>query len=87
MFGIGEFFKRVQNIHTKELFARDAVRQSIKKHAGVDIDLECVSFKNKDIVIKGVPHAALSVLYIKKQAIIAEVNSLQDAHTVSDIRF
>ncbi len=86
MLKISEFFKKIQNRHTKELFVRSVVRDSLKKIVNVEVPVEAISFKSSIAVLKDVSQSARSQIFIKKQTIIQEINSLQSIRIVEDIR-
>lgn len=86
MFNIAGFFKKIQNSHTKELFIRTIVIQAIKKFTQSDIPIESVSFNSSTIVLKNISQSLRSIIFIKKQTIISEINSSQTIRIVTDIR-
>ena len=86
MFGIGHFFQRIQNKYTKELFLRQAIIEAIKKHVGIDIDVKDIAIKNGLIILANTNQSVKSVLYIKKSAILREINSLQGVASFTDIK-
>ena len=86
MLSISQFFKRIQNKHSKELFVRSVIQAAIKKYAGVEVLLEDITFGSSGVVLKNVSGAARSQVFIKKQAIIAEINAGQDIRHIGDVR-
>jgi len=86
MFGIGQFFKRIQGVYAKEVVARMAVAEAISKHAGVSIPVESISFKGSTATLAGISQSARSAIYIKKQAILAAIATAGAPFTVKDIR-
>lgn len=86
MLNIGQFFKKIQNKHTKELFIRSVVKDVIQKYVGVEVPVESISFKSDTVVLQGVSQTAKSQIFIKKQAIVQEVNSKQNIRRIVDVR-
>lgn len=86
MIGISELFKRIQGIHAREIQTRTAVQNAIKKAVGVDIPLEAVSFSGETVIVKNQSSSLRSAIYIKKAAIIDEINKNQAVKKVADIR-
>lgn len=86
MLNISEFFKRVQGKHAKEIVIRSVIRDAVKNHARFDIPIESISFNSNIAVLEGITAMARSQLYIKKQAILSEINSQQQIRLISDIR-
>ena len=86
MFNISGFFKRIQNAHTKELFIRTVIRDSIKKSTTIEIPLESISFNASTAILKGISQSLRSVIFIKKRVILADINANQTIRAISDIR-
>ncbi len=86
MFGIGDFFKRIQNSYGKEIFIRSAVQNAIKKYTGSEVPIKDMTFKGEVVTLSNISQSLRSVLYIKKQNILKEINSVQGARVISDIR-
>jgi len=86
MFGIGDFFKRIQGGFAKELFLRKAIADAVKKCANIDVAVEDMSVKDGIVNLNKISQAARSVIFIKKQAILAEINGQQAGVLVKDIR-
>ena len=86
MFGIGEFFKKIQSSYTKEIFARSVIKGSVKKFTGADIPLESVSIRDGVATLRGISQSLRSAIYIKKQAIIDDMTATQGMKNVTDIR-
>ncbi len=83
MFGISEFFKRVQNSFTKEVLSRTAIKEAIKKVTGIDIAIEDINQKDGIVMLKKLDSAARSVIFIKKNRILEEIRIGQ---AILDIR-
>ena len=86
MLNISQFFKRVQGKHAQEIIVRTSVCDAVRKHAGFDISTEKVNFNSDTAVIEGLTAAQKSQIYIKKNAILAEANTLQSIRKIGDIR-
>jgi hypothetical protein len=86
MYGIHEFFKKIQNSFSKEILVRQAIGQAIKKHIGEDVPVENISIKNGVVQLKNVSQSAKSSIFIKKQAILREIATIQSLKAINDIR-
>ena len=86
MLKISEFFKRIQGRQSKEFFIRSTVQTVLQKNIGINIPVESISFNSDTVILNNIPQAARSTIFIKKQAIIAEINSQQQFRKISDIR-
>lgn len=86
LFGIGEFFKRVQSRQAKEVFVRSVVAQALKKLFGEDVPLEKIVPKNGVVSLLGISPAMKSAIFIKKAKLLAEINSNQQVIFISDVR-
>lgn len=86
MFSIGDFFKRIQSVQSKEIYIRSVVQDVIKKHVGVEIPINDISFKSDVVNLKNISSAAKSALFIKRNAVIKEINEVQQVREVKDVR-
>jgi hypothetical protein len=86
MFSIAKFFERIQNAQAKEVFLLKAIQDALKKHVGIDIPIENISCKSDSVSLKNVNSAAKSAIFIKKAAILKEINEVQQMRVVKDIR-
>ena len=86
MLNIGQFFKKIQNKYTQELFIRTLIKEHIQKHIGIVIPVEDISFKSGDIILKNISQTARSQIFIKKQALLQRINEVQQAKKIGDIR-
>ena len=86
MFGIGEFFNRIKGSFAKEIALREAIRQVIQKNIGIDVPITAITVKNGIVSLAGVSQAAKSAIYIKKQAILKEFQTVQNVRAITDIR-
>ena len=86
MIGLKDFFKKIQNRHTTELFVRSVIQSSVKKHTGVEVSLDSISFSSSSVVLKDLSSGLKSAIFIKKNAILSDINSGQGNKVVTDIR-
>ncbi len=86
MLNISEFFKRVQGKHAKEVLIRTSLSDAIRTHAGFDISIEKINFNSDTAILEGLTAMQRSQIYIKKQAILTQVNSQQTIRKIGDIR-
>lgn len=86
MIGISEFFKRIKGAHMREILVRTAIKDSLKKTTGLDIELESIAFSWDSLVLKGLSSGARSVIFIKKTAVLEDINRSQTLKKISDIR-
>lgn len=87
MFNIAKFFSRIQNTRLSELTARQKIVEILVKLTSVTVQLGDISFKDGVLIIQKISQVAKSEIFIKKQIIIDEVNKLQIAHVIQDIKF
>lgn len=85
-FNIRDFFKRIQNIHAKEILIRSLIKDVIKKHTNHEIPIESIKFSSGNIVLKGVNQSLRSVIFIKRTNIIQEINASQQIKRFYDIK-
>lgn len=86
MLKIADFFKKIQNKHSQELFIRSTIQTSIKKYTQVELPIESISIKSSSILLKGISQTERSQVFIKKQIIIQELNTIQKIRLITDIR-
>ena len=87
MFGIGGFFKKIQNSFAKEFLVREAVREAILKQTGADLPLSVINFRSSTVILgSGVSQSLKSAIYIKKTSILKEIADKQTGRMVTDIR-
>lgn len=83
MLNIGQFFKRIQNKHTQELYLQEIIKGAIQKYTGMSVEFERVG---SEIKIKKASAALKSHLFIKKEAILTEINSQQQTIIMTELR-
>jgi CMP-N-acetylneuraminic acid synthetase len=86
MFNIGQFFKRIQNKHTQELFVRSLIQESIQQSVGVKIPLEDITLSSGVITLHNISSGLKSVVFVKKQKILESINATQSIQAVHAIR-
>ncbi len=87
MRSIGEFFAKIQKVQTAKLFAYKAAADSIKKAAGIEIKISSIAFKGRHLVLKGLSSGEKSHIFMKKSAILKEIEGQKLSRIVEDIRF
>lgn len=85
MLSIGDLFGKIKNLQAREISFRTSVCASVKKHTGIQLEIESVVYSKGKITLKNLSHSAKSLVFMKKGAILSEVNALQDVHQVKDI--
>jgi len=86
MKSISEFFGRFRNIQVRESLVRLAVQQALKGWLALEVPLEAISCKGATVTLKGVDQSARSALFIKKEAVLKEINAAQSVRIIRDIR-
>lgn len=86
MLNISQFFKKIQGKYNQEILLRSTIKEVIRSQSGVDVPLESINYKNGLVTLAGLTQTARSQVFIKKQAIIEQINSRQNTKTVTDIR-
>ena len=86
MIGLKDFFKNIQNRHTKELFLRSVIQETIKKQFNIDIPIGNIEVKDSTITLKGASSGLKAAIYTKKSSIISIINTGQSVRTITDIR-
>ncbi len=84
-FNVGNFFDKFTNAALNEMRIRQTIVDSIEKNTGVKLDLKEVEFKNKIIRIKASP-AARNHIFMKKEAILADMKTTFPGFIVSDLQ-
>jgi len=85
MFNISKFFSRINSSFGKEIILRTAICSAIKKHTGIDIQIGDLTIKSGIVNVNGVSQSARSAIFIKKQAILKELEGLKGGG-VRDVR-
>ncbi len=86
MKGIAEFLNKMRGVQAREAVVRLAIQAALKRQIGLEILLGSISSKGGAVDIKGIDQAARSAMFIKKSAILAEINAAQTIRLITDIR-
>lgn len=86
MLSIGQFFKRIQGKQAQEMLLRTVISDALNKHTGIKAEQGAISYKSGVVNVSKLSSSARSQIFIKKQQIINEINSLQDYRKIEDIR-
>jgi hypothetical protein len=86
MIGLGEFFKRIQNIRAKQILVLTEIQSAVKSHTGVEVPLGDISVKNSIVMLKKASQGLRSAVYIKKDAIVDAMTAAQKTYVIKDIR-
>lgn len=86
MLNISQFFKKIQNKYTQELFVRTVIQEQIKKHIGIAVPIEDITVKSGEVLLKNISQTGRSQIYIKKQALLQGINGAQQSKKIGDIR-
>ena len=87
MYGIGGFFKKIQNSFSGEIILRNIIKDAVCKHCGIELSIDNVSYKNGVINLKHLNQSAKSAVFIKKVSILKELKEKVSGKTITDIRF
>lgn len=87
MRSIGEFFARIQNKQAQEILLRQNIQDVLKKVVGLEVPAEGISFKGGTIYFGGLSQTAKTQLFLKKNAVLAEIAASVLGRSVKDIRF
>jgi hypothetical protein len=82
---IGEFFARIRNKHLDEMRLRLTVQEIIEKHAKTKPSPDSISFSTRSVSVKGLSQAAKSVIFVKKTAILKELNDNFPGRSIENI--
>ena len=85
MLGIGEFFKKIRNAQTREILIRSDIQKAIHGATGVDIPIESILIKIREISLKGISSDIKSVIYIKKTTLLKQINLIPGLERIIDI--
>ena len=74
MFNISQFLERLKKISGSSINIRIEISKVISKQLGLEIPIESIEIKLPKIYIKNISQAARSEIFIKKEAILKEIN-------------
>lgn len=86
MKSIADFFSRIQGKQAQKILLYSLIKEAVSNRAGIDTPLESIAISGKILTLKGLDQAAKSVIFIKKAAIIDEINKKMNHPAISDIR-
>lgn len=86
MFNISDFFSRVKSVHTRDTLLKQSVIEVVKNQTGLLLNNESIQVNSTIITIYPISPVEKSQLYIKKQAIIEELNIIQKIRNITDIK-
>lgn len=86
MQNISEFFSRILGKHAKEVHLRTVVQEALKKYIKTDLPLESIVISGGILNLKNLDQTTKSVIFIKKAAILKDLNERSLGMIVSDIR-
>lgn len=84
--GIGQFFKKIRGKYEQEIFLRTVIKEAIQSQSRVIVSLGSVNYKNGTVILADLTQTARSQIFIKKQAIIEQINNQQKVKKVIDIK-
>ncbi|MFA6458876.1 MAG: hypothetical protein WCV79_00540 [Candidatus Paceibacterota bacterium] len=86
MFNISQFLKRATGKQGRELYFRKSIQDLLKERFDLEVPFEMISLKSGTIYIKNIPQSARTSIFIKKTAILQEINRIQDIYVILDVR-
>ena len=75
MFNIKGLLVKINSLRAKGVIERESIRGIIKKHIGLDIYVNDIELKSGVIRFKNISQSAKSAIFIKKQNILADINT------------
>lgn len=85
MFNIKDYLVRANSKQAKELLFRGKVQEIIKKNTGLDISVGNIVTKARRIQIKDISPTEKSLIYIKKDILIEQINKNQNIYIIDNI--
>lgn len=86
MFNIGGFFSKIQGVYDKNVAIRSVAAQILKETAGIDALPEKISYESNILRIEGISHAAKSVIFMKKEKVLAALRVNEHFLRIRDIK-
>lgn len=87
MFNIGGLFGKFLSLQSKEIGVRNFIIESLKKNLGISVTVNDIEINNGIVFIKKLPPTARNILFMKKDLVLEEVNRLQTARKILNIKF
>ena len=63
-----------------------AIGESFRKITGIEVPVESIAIKAGTVSLKGINQADKSTIFIKKQALLKDINASQTIRKIDDIR-
>jgi len=86
MFNISQFLGRIRNIQTKGAVQRLIIRDVLQQKLGMTVPIEHITLKSLTITLKNLSSSSKSLIYIKKQILLDEINKNQETIIAKDIK-
>ncbi|MEK7646337.1 MAG: hypothetical protein AAB381_01425 [Patescibacteria group bacterium] len=86
MRSIGDFFKKIQNARAGSFFIHATIAEVVKKHISIEVPLEAIHIQSTKVTLQGISQAARNEIFIKRNGLIAEINTLLGKTRVTEIR-
>jgi hypothetical protein len=86
MRSIGDFFKRIQNTRASGFFLQSEISEIVKKITNITIPPESIKISSSKVVLNGISQAARSEVFIKREAILTEINKVAGKVKITEIR-
>jgi len=86
MRSIGEFFKRIKNTQASGFFLQSAIGEIVKKITNVNIPPESIKISSSKVILNGISQTARSEIFIKREAILKEINNVAGKVKITEIR-
>ncbi|MFA6432830.1 MAG: hypothetical protein WCV82_03410 [Candidatus Paceibacterota bacterium] len=86
MKSIAEFFSKIQSKQAQKILIYTIAKEAIFSISKIDIPIGSITFSGKNIILSGLDQTSKSVIFIKKTAIIGEMNKKLPNMAVVDIR-
>ena len=89
-FNIRGFLAKMRGRQAEQSLAKEAIKEALRKHLDLEVPAEDITLSASVATVGRISQAARSALFIKKQAILAEINNEADGsrrrRAVTDIR-
>ena len=87
MFNIGGLFEKIKKLHAREVGVRVIVVETVLKFTGITVPINDIEIGNSTLHIKNLNQSAKSIMFIKKQPILEEINNIQKIFVIRDIKY
>jgi FKBP-type peptidyl-prolyl cis-trans isomerase (trigger factor) len=86
MFGIGHLLEKFKSIQAKEALYRQVVLDAVKKHTNIEVSPLDINKRSHEIILSKLSSEARSVIFMKKQHILKDINEHELLRHIRDIR-